>query len=291
MTKVFISHAEEDAAVANRIVALLEERGVSCWIAPRDIQGGMEYGAAIIEGIEESAVMVLVFSAESNASQFVHREVERAVSKGKPIIPLRIREIEPSGALEFFLSQAQWVPAAKPPIDQYLDKLLASISDLSGIAPGAGAAAAPATATKPPARARRRGVLAGAIGLAALAVLAAVLFWAPWRGEERKNAADFLAGTWCQPMSGDASATWRFTALGQDRVNGEITYTHSTERQRFDATAAWTDKGLNLTFTAPPELVGGEPIVFVQDGENRLTQVVTPTEGVIPPEPMTRCPG
>jgi hypothetical protein len=129
-----------------------------------------------------------------------------------------------------------------------------------------------------------------ALGALLVAVVIGLLLWAPWESD-RKSAAEFLAGTWCQPMSGDASATWRFTALGQDQVNGEITYTHSTERQRFDATAAWTEAGLNLVFTAPPELVGGEPIRFKQDGDNRLEQVVTPDPNVIPPQPMTRCPG
>jgi hypothetical protein len=291
MAKVFVSHAKEDAAVAERIAAFLESRGLSCWIAPRDVPGGMEYGAAILQGIEESAVLLLVLSERSNESQFVHREVERAVSKAKPVLPIRIREIAPSGALEFFLSQAQWVDAWQPPIERHLDHLLRAIEVLAGGAPTAGADAHSHAPIKPAPARRRRGVLPAVLGLAALAVLAAVLFWAPWQDKERPSAADFLAGTWCQPMSGDASATWRFTALGQDRVNGEITYTHSTDRQRFDATAAWTDKGLNLTFTAPPELVGSEPVIFIQDGENRLSQAVTETEGAIPPEPMTRCPG
>ncbi|HKY96033.1 MAG TPA: toll/interleukin-1 receptor domain-containing protein [Kiloniellales bacterium] len=292
MGRVFVSHAKEDSAVAERISGFLESRGVSCWIAPRDVPGGMEYGAAILQGIEESSVLLLVLSEQSNESQFVHREVERAVSKAKPVLPIRIREIAPSGALEFFLSQAQWVDAWQPPIERHLDNLLRAIQVLAGNAPTTAGTAHPTAAATLSARGRRRrGVLPAVLGLVALAVLAAVLFWAPWQGAERKGAADFLAGTWCQPMSGDASATWRFTALGQDRVNGEITYTHSTERHRFDATATWTDKGLTLVFTAPPELVGGEPIVFTQDGENRLSQVVTETEGVIPPEPMTRCPG
>lgn len=295
MAKVFVSHAKEDSAVAERIAAFLESRGLSCWIAPRDVPGGMEYGAAILQGIEESAVLLLILSEQSNESQFVHREVERAVSKAKPVLPIRIREIAPSGALEFFLSQAQWVDAWQPPIERHLDNLLRAIQVLSGGPASLGSVPRPAQAASAAPPRRRRGVVAGIVGLAALAVLGAVLFWAPWKGEAAKGPADFLAGTWCQPMSGDASATWRFTALGGDRVNAEIAFTHTTERQRFDAAAAWTDgaadKGLTLTLTAPPELVGGKPIVFTRDGENRLTQVVTPDPNAVAPEPMTRCPG
>jgi len=289
MARVFVSHAKEDAAVAERIAAFLEGRGLGCWIAPRDVPAGMEYGAAILQGIEESDVLLLVLSERSNESQFVHREVERAVSKAKPVLPLRIREVAPSGALEFFLSQAQWVDAWQPPIERHLEQLVRAIEVLGGAAPTS-VAHAPA-APRAPAR-RRRGVLAGALGLAGLAALAAVLFWAPWRGEAGGSAADFLAGVWCQPMSGDASATWRFTVLDEGRIGAELSFTHSTERQRFDATAAWTEAGITLVFTAPPELVGAEPLVFTRDGENRLSQVVTTTDpNVMRPQPLTRCPG
>ena len=163
MAKVFVSHAKEDAAVAERIAGFLESRGLSCWIAPRDVPGGMEYGAAILQGIEESAVLLLVLSEQSNESQFVHREVERAVSKAKPILPIRIREIAPSGALEFFLSQAQWVDAWQPPIERHLDQLLRAIQVLAGGAPTAGASAQPHAPVKARARtATARRVACGA---------------------------------------------------------------------------------------------------------------------------------
>jgi hypothetical protein len=164
---------------------------------------------------------------------------------------------------------------------------------LGGEAPAGVASVSHPTATAGrPARRQACGWLGlTALGAVLGAIVIGLLLWAPWQ-QQRQSAADFLAGTWCQPMSGDASATWRFTALGQDRVNGEITYTHATDRQRFDTTAAWTDEGLNLTFTAPPELVGGEPIRFTRDGDNRLSIVVSaPDPNSIPPEPLTRCPG
>jgi len=53
---------------------------------------GVEYGAGIIEAIEHCRVMVLIFSSNANASQQIHREIERAVSKCVPIVPVRIEE-------------------------------------------------------------------------------------------------------------------------------------------------------------------------------------------------------
>src|SRR5262249_48775082 len=71
----------------------------------------------------------------SNESQFVRKEVERAVSKTKPVLPVRIREVKPSGSLEFFISSSQWVDAWKSPMEQHLLPLVAAIKAMG--TPGA----------------------------------------------------------------------------------------------------------------------------------------------------------
>lgn len=300
MAKVFVSHAKEDSAVAQRIAAYLEEQGIACWIAPRDVPPGAEYGAAILDGIAECDVLLLVLSERSNESRFVHREVERAVSKAKPVIPVRIREVAPSGALEFFISSAQWVDAWQPPMERHLAQLAAAVRALT--APGEGMAvpltapAAPAVAVAP--SRRLRWLAAGLFVL--LAALAGLLAWSPWEERtapaERRDAAAFLAGTWCQPMSGEALAYWRFTALapaadGRARVAGALSYSHSTQVQRFEAAAVWqAETSLTLTWLAPAELVEGEPLTLATDGPDRLTVLVAAEEVADPPpEPMTRC--
>jgi hypothetical protein len=129
MAKVaFVSHASEDAVIAVSISDYLERNGVSCWIAPRDVTPGRDYGAEIVLGIETSAVFVLVLSEHANESIFVKREVERAVSKGKPIFPIRVREVLPSRSLELFISSAHWIDAWQPPIERYLKRLAQSIA-------------------------------------------------------------------------------------------------------------------------------------------------------------------
>ena len=70
---------------------------------------------------------MLVLSEHANSSTFVKREVERAVSKGKPVFPVRVREVVPSKSLELFVSSAEWIDAWHPPIEQYLDRLAESI--------------------------------------------------------------------------------------------------------------------------------------------------------------------
>ena len=120
---VFISYSVKDKPYADAVCATLESKGVRCWIAPRDVLPGSNFGGAIIAGLNSSRILVLVFSANSNRSQQVMREVERAVSKGLAIIPFRIEDVPLSEDLEYFLSTPHWLDALTPPLEKHLHHL------------------------------------------------------------------------------------------------------------------------------------------------------------------------
>ncbi len=120
---VFISYSSRDKVIADAICAKLEAEKVRCWIAPRDILPGIEYGEALINGINVSRSMVVVLSSASNDSPHVLREVERAVSKGIPIIPFRIEAVVPSKSMEFFLSAPHWLDALTKPVEAHIHRL------------------------------------------------------------------------------------------------------------------------------------------------------------------------
>jgi hypothetical protein len=170
MAKVFISYASPDGDVASRIVRFLEENAIPCWVAPRDLPPGVEYGAAIVNAIGESCALVLVLSEHSNESQFVRNEVERAVSKSKPVLPVRIREVTPSGALEFFVSSAQWVDAWESPVEEHLLPLVAAIGAMGQKSPARARLAAP----RPPRRKFR------ALAFATMVVVAVAVAAGAW---------------------------------------------------------------------------------------------------------------
>ncbi len=132
---VFISYSGEDQAIGGQVCRLLEEQGIPCWMAPRNIEPGRDYGEQIIDAIESSRVMVLVLSEHANTSIFVKNEVERAISKGKVVIPLRIQNVQPSRALELFVSRSQWVDAWAPPMESRVAVLGAAIRGLLGLPP------------------------------------------------------------------------------------------------------------------------------------------------------------
>lgn len=126
----FISYSSKDKAIADAVVATLEADGVRCWVAPRDIVPGKEWSEAIIDGINKSRMVVLIFSTNSNASQQVLREVERAVNRGMPIVPFRIENLLPSRGMEYFISASHWLDAYHPPLDSHLQKLSATAQSL-----------------------------------------------------------------------------------------------------------------------------------------------------------------
>lgn len=135
MADVFISYSSKDRTVANMVCALLEERGHRCWIAPRDIIPGTEWGEAIITALKEARVFVLVFSQHANTSPQILREVERAVHLGLPIIPFRIEDVVPERSLEYFMSVPHWLDALSPPVEDHIARLGDVVSQLvSGVA-------------------------------------------------------------------------------------------------------------------------------------------------------------
>jgi hypothetical protein len=126
----FISYSSQDKTAAHAACAVLESAGVRCWIAPRDIMAGDEYGAAIVDAIDRCRVMVLIFSASANNSGQIRREIERAASKGVAIVPLRIEQVVPTKSMEYFLGAIHWLDALTPPIEKHLQKLAESVKSL-----------------------------------------------------------------------------------------------------------------------------------------------------------------
>lgn len=112
---LFISHASEDHAVVSKLVAQLEERGIACWYAPRDIRLGADYQHSIVEAIEHSSGLVLLMSEAANDSIHIARELNLADQEMKPIYPLSVDGARPRGSLRYQLSNRQWIDLGPDP--------------------------------------------------------------------------------------------------------------------------------------------------------------------------------
>ncbi len=175
---VFISHSSKDKAVADGVCATLEASGIRCWIAPRDILPGANWGEAIIDALSSSKAMVLIFSANSNESGQVVREVERAINKNIPVIPFRIENVPLSKAMEYFISTSHWLDAF-PIYERHLAVLSQRLVGLIGNEPrsdGADRVRSPAAPYQP---ARRTGSGTPRLIAAGIAtVLSVAMAWA-----------------------------------------------------------------------------------------------------------------
>ena len=185
---VFISHSAQDKKVAETICAALEEAAIRCWVAPRDVRAGRSFPGEITRAIQQSKVMLLIFSSHSNSSEQVLREVQLAVDSHLPIVRLRIEDISLSDDLRYYLSTPQYLDALTTPLSKHIPRLetaLRELLDQSSDDAGTSVAATPATlaevaakgrpaeaAPKPPAKWKAFAIVAGILAIAVAVVLA-----------------------------------------------------------------------------------------------------------------------
>ena len=128
---VFISYSSKDQKVVEAMCAYLEQHMVRCFVAYRDIPKGVVWAKAIVEALDESKMMVVVFSEEFNLSDQVDREIELASEGKKPILTFRISDAMFKGAKKYYLKNINWIDAFPDP-EKVFDALLDNVYKLIG---------------------------------------------------------------------------------------------------------------------------------------------------------------
>lgn len=108
MANIFLSHSTIDGELANYICESFESRGLSCWIAPRNIRPGEDWASSITNAISEADVFFILYSKHSIKSSQCAKEIGIADRKKKYIIPYKIDDTEPEGAFDYYLTGCQW---------------------------------------------------------------------------------------------------------------------------------------------------------------------------------------
>lgn len=103
---IFVSYNSQQVATTDRLVAQLERAGIGCWYAARDIPPGHLWDEAIMTAIEACNAFLLLFSAASDDSLQVKRELMLADVLGKPVFWLKTQDAEPR-RLRYLLIAAQ----------------------------------------------------------------------------------------------------------------------------------------------------------------------------------------
>ncbi len=127
---VFISYSHKDKLIADAICARMEQNGIRCWYAPRDIAPGDSWMSAIMTAIENTKILILVFTGNSNESTQVLREINQAVKTAKIIIPFKLKDIEPNKDILYLLDVVHWLDAFSAPQEKSINQLVRQVKSL-----------------------------------------------------------------------------------------------------------------------------------------------------------------
>ena len=106
--KVFISHADQDEALASKIVSSLEDAGLEVWYDRREVLPGDNPGEKIGQGLSESDAMVVLVTPNalqqfSNIRAYIQYALTQLRFEGR-LIPVLAGQAE-----EFRGSSMPWI--------------------------------------------------------------------------------------------------------------------------------------------------------------------------------------
>jgi hypothetical protein len=147
VARVFISYSTRDKKKAKILCSLLEQNGLPCWIAPRDIRPGIGWAEGIVLAIKESCLLLVLLSEHASKSPNMARELNRAATCKIPLLPVRLDNAPLVGAFAYFLEDRQWVEIAGRRAGEYASELVNAVRTLC--APGNDSPSSAAGAQEP----------------------------------------------------------------------------------------------------------------------------------------------
>ena len=127
----FISYSIEDMEIVDKICDYLEHKGYRCFVAHRDVPRGSVWAAAIMEALNNSVMMVAVFSEFYNASQQTDRELEIASENKMPVLTYCLSASKMTGVKKYYLDKLNRIEAFPNPEDcfgELLDEVSRMVS-------------------------------------------------------------------------------------------------------------------------------------------------------------------
>ncbi len=124
---VFVSYTTANKDVAFAVVKSLEEKGIDCFVAPRDVDPGRPYASNLVNAIDNCLVAILIASKAINGSEHVLNEIDVIIEKNKRLIPFFIEEFDMNDDLRYYLSRTHRIIAYPNEPSYYFDKLYDSV--------------------------------------------------------------------------------------------------------------------------------------------------------------------
>lgn len=131
---VFISYSHKLKVVVDKMVSSLEQNGISCWYAPRDVVG--DYATSIVEAIEKTKIFIVILDGESSNSPHVLNEVEIAYKRiveqdaNLTIMPFKINDESLSKAMEYYVRRMHWIDASLTSVETAIEELIVKVKTI-----------------------------------------------------------------------------------------------------------------------------------------------------------------
>lgn len=93
--KVFITYSKKDQALADKVVAALEDAGLNAWYDKYEIMPGENWAEKLAKGLRESDAMVVLLTPDALDSDLVRANIDFALSGSaysQRLIPVLVGE-------------------------------------------------------------------------------------------------------------------------------------------------------------------------------------------------------
>ncbi|WP_431563053.1 TIR domain-containing protein [Sphingopyxis sp.] len=162
----FISHHSSQVETARRLKRLLAACGIDGWLAPDDIAAGTAFDQSIVDQIDRSDAIVLLFCPQSDQSRHVKRELMLGEDSNKIILPVRLEDVRAQG-LAYWLKDYQWIDWFAGE-EQAVDRIVSAMNSGAAPAMSPGTTARQMSAAPAPRRKRLWMLIAAGVALAGL---------------------------------------------------------------------------------------------------------------------------
>ena len=93
--RVFISYCPQNGEIATEICNALEEKGITCYLVTRDIEGKTDYQKELAAAIHQCDVFLPLLSRQCRESNRYVSELGVALANKKSIVPVQLDESIP----------------------------------------------------------------------------------------------------------------------------------------------------------------------------------------------------
>lgn len=107
MGYAFISYSVKKKEYAYTVKKYLTQNNIDTWMAPESIPFGHDYPEVINKAIKGCSCLILILTEEAQQSEWVKREVDRAINYKKPLLSILMDDVALGDTFEFFTSISQ----------------------------------------------------------------------------------------------------------------------------------------------------------------------------------------